>query len=114
MLFVRRNGTIPYLLARHLRTRARSAPTVLGNSTLVGPPDPVSNIRPVLRGPSTGDGIQTAHPYSVSEFSRSEVVGYSVLALHERHLETLNHSFWTDVCPLLPLCVHALNCCVLR
>ncbi|KAF8610234.1 hypothetical protein BDV93DRAFT_550071 [Ceratobasidium sp. AG-I] len=97
MLLVRRSSTIPSLLARHLRTRARSAPSIVVNSTLVGPPDPVSNIRPVLRGTSTGDGIQIAHPYSVSEFSRSEVVGYSVLALHERHLETLNHSFWTDV-----------------
>lgn len=114
MLLARRNNAALCLLARHIRTRARSVPAITENSTLVGPPDPVSNIRPVLRGASTGDGIQIAHPYSVSEFSRSEVVGYSVPALHERHLETLNHSFWTDVRPLTPQCPHALNRCYFR
>jgi hypothetical protein len=85
------------LSVRYFRTPARSSASLVESSTLVGPPDPVSNIRPVLRGAALGDGIQIAHPYSLSEFSRSEVVGYSASALHERHLETLNHSFWTDV-----------------
>ncbi|KAG9086776.1 hypothetical protein FS749_003385 [Ceratobasidium sp. UAMH 11750] len=84
-------------LPRYLRTRAGSSLTLAESSVLVGPPDPVSNIRPVLRGTVLKDGTQAAHPYSLSEFSRSEVVGYSASALHERHLETLNHSFWTDV-----------------
>jgi hypothetical protein len=82
---------------RYLRINARFSSNWIKSEIFVGPPDPVSNIRPVLRGNLAQLGIQRAHPYSLFEFSRQEVVGYSPSALHERRLEAFNHSFWTDV-----------------
>lgn len=97
MLAANRNKLATSTFIRYLRTNARSSPGLTKSETFVGPPDPISNIRPILRGNLTELGIQRAHPYSLSEFSRQDVIGYSPSALHERHLETFNHSFWTDV-----------------
>ncbi|KAF8744756.1 hypothetical protein RHS02_01955, partial [Rhizoctonia solani] len=91
-----RNNNILFALARSVRTK--SSPLEVGSTeAFVGPPDPISNIRPILRANLTELGLQRAHPYSLSEFSRQEVIGYSASALHERHIEAFNHSFWTDV-----------------
>ncbi|CAE6460186.1 unnamed protein product [Rhizoctonia solani] len=91
-----KNRSIISGFARFLRTKTLSSE--LGNTeAFVGPPDAISNIRPILRANLTELGLQRAHPYSLSEFSRQEVVGYSAFALHERHIEAFNHSFWTDV-----------------
>ncbi|KAJ1309859.1 hypothetical protein OPQ81_006624 [Rhizoctonia solani] len=92
-----RNKILTPTFARFLRTKARSTTQLSNTGTFVGPPDRISNIRPVLRANFMNLELQRAHPYSLSEFSRQEVVGYSVSALHERHLEAFNHSFWTDV-----------------
>ncbi|CAE6436937.1 unnamed protein product [Rhizoctonia solani] len=93
----RQNKEIPFAFVRFVRIKAQS-PSQLGSTgAFVGPPDPISNIRPILRANLTELGLQRAHPYSLSEFSRQDVVGYSASALHERHIEAFNHSFWTDV-----------------
>ncbi|CAE6516750.1 unnamed protein product [Rhizoctonia solani] len=100
MSVLRRNKDVLFAFTRFVRTKAHSSSQLGSTEAFVGPPDPISNIRPVLRANLTELGLQRAHPYSLSEFSRQEVVGYSASSLHERHIEAFNHSFWTDVGPI--------------
>lgn len=78
---------------------------------LVGPPDPISNIRHVIydEGTATREGVKegfSKHPYSLSEFSQDSfdsATGQNELQLklQRQQLDTLDQQFWTDVCIIL-------------
>ncbi|KAI0054127.1 hypothetical protein FA95DRAFT_1551934 [Auriscalpium vulgare] len=61
----------------------------------VAPPDPISNIRPILYDdplPPTDEELR--HPYSLSEF-RGDMREYQ-WKLQRQQLDSWNHAFWTD------------------
>ena len=69
---------------------------------LVGPPDPISHIRPAIyhqEDPSSsvsyGDKVQ--HPYSLKEFSQIESTQDYQVNLQKAQLDVFDHAFWTDV-----------------
>jgi hypothetical protein len=93
MLALRR----PPLQTRSIRL-LHATPTIV--RTLVGPPDPVSNLRPV---------IYEADNVSQASTRTSHTLPYSDLEyqwrLHREQLDAFNLSFWTDVrCVLLDAC----------
>jgi len=70
---------------------------------LVGPPDPLSNLRPVLYGPPSKLEDIRSSPYSVTEFSESQApptANEQTEALEWRweqeSLDAFNQAFWTD------------------
>jgi hypothetical protein len=82
------------LVLRPLRLFHSSIPT----ANYVGPPDPVSNIRPVLYhdlGPTSVESPQ--HPYSLDEFRQdSDTLEYQ-WKLQRQQLDAFNDAFWRDV-----------------
>ncbi|KAF8580878.1 hypothetical protein K439DRAFT_265203 [Ramaria rubella] len=64
---------------------------------LVGPPDPVSNIRPILfEGQAPSQGNQR-HPYSLTEFGARDEDNIDLQWRFEREqLNAFNHAFWRD------------------
>ena len=89
------------LALRPLRLLHSSVPT----ANHVGPPDPVSNIRPVLYndlGSTTAESPQQ-HPYSLDEFRNdSEDTLEYQWKLQRQQLDAFNDAFWRDVrlsCP---------------
>lgn len=69
---------------------------------LVGPPDPISNIRPAIyhqEDPSSsisyGDKVQ--HPYSLREFTQVEGAQDYQVNLQKTQLDAFDHAFWMDV-----------------
>jgi hypothetical protein len=66
----------------------------------VGPPDPVSNIRPVLYhdlDPTSVESPLTRHPYSLDEFRNdSDTLEYQ-WKLQRQQLDAFNDAFWRDV-----------------
>ncbi|KZV71681.1 hypothetical protein PENSPDRAFT_751623, partial [Peniophora sp. CONT] len=92
-------------LARSLRTLHTSARASNAQArTLVGPPDPVSNLRPVVYAdaplPSaSGSGAthNSNHPYSLSEFPKAGLNDADYRwRLRREELDAFNHAFWTD------------------
>ncbi|KZT26373.1 hypothetical protein NEOLEDRAFT_1155868 [Neolentinus lepideus HHB14362 ss-1] len=88
-------------LSRSACYRRRLLHTTAPSKDLVGPPDPVSNLRPVYYD----DPLPVRwHPYSLEEFSDPEVenAGPSVQDLElqykllRQQLDAFNHAFWTD------------------
>ncbi|THH17814.1 hypothetical protein EW146_g3081 [Bondarzewia mesenterica] len=77
-----------------LRLRALHTSTPLRNR--IGPPDPISNLRPILYDdpPPTTPPAEPRHPYSLSEF-RGDVREYQ-WKLQRQQLDEYNHAFWTD------------------
>ena len=71
--------------------------------TFVGPPDPVSNLRPAIydepvkEGESSGKTLKgkEIHPYSLDEFD-GDPTDYQ-WKLERQRLDAFNHAFWTDV-----------------
>lgn len=63
---------------------------------LVGPPDPVSNFRPVLYT-DTSTSPTLRHPYSLSEFAGDHDLQWR---LQRQSLDAFNHNFWTDASSL--------------
>ncbi|KZP11960.1 hypothetical protein FIBSPDRAFT_755665 [Athelia psychrophila] len=65
---------------------------------LIGPPDPISNLRPVLySNASKGAHSELSHPYSLREFSGDIVVDHDLQwRLHQQDLDAFSHKFWTD------------------
>ncbi len=65
----------------------------------VGPPDPVSNLRPVMHSGATkhkSTGLTgKRHPYSLDEF-RGGTFAYQ-LRIEKQSIDDFNHAFWTDV-----------------
>jgi apoptogenic protein 1 len=63
---------------------------------LVGPPDPVSNLRPVIYDdPPTPASSASSHPYSLREFT-GDTREYQ-WKVQRQELDSFNHKFWTDV-----------------
>ena len=83
------------LALRHLRLLHSSVPT----ANYVGPPDPLSNIRPVLYNDlssTTADSPQ--HPYSLDEFhNESEDTLEYQWKLQRQQLDAFNDAFWRNV-----------------
>jgi hypothetical protein len=83
------------LVLRSLRLLHSSVPT----ANYVGPPDPVSNIRPILYNDlrSTTTESPQQHPYSLDEFRNdSDTLEYQ-WKLHRQQLDAFNDAFWRDV-----------------
>jgi hypothetical protein len=75
---------------RLLHSSARSC-------NLVGPPDPVSNLRPVLYTdlPSS-PRPKLRHPYSLTDFAGGKQDDDLQWRLQRLQLDAINHNFWTD------------------
>src|SRR6267154_719272 len=83
------------LVLRPLRLLHSSAPT----ANYVGPPDPVSNIRPVLYNDLVSANAESPqqHPYSLDEFRNdSDTLEYQ-WKLHRQQLDAFSDAFWRDV-----------------
>lgn len=70
---------------------------------LVGPPDPISNIRPAIYhqedpSSSTSYGHKVQHPYSLKEFTHTESVHDYQSNLQKTQLDAFDHAFWANVC----------------
>jgi hypothetical protein len=69
----------------------------------IGPPHPISNIRPVIYDDTVHPPQSSTHPYSLQEFQHARrthdpLVDYELRwKLHKQQLDTFNHAFWTDV-----------------
>lgn len=61
----------------------------------VGPPDPVSNLRPVVYDDALPPAPDARHPYSLDEFS-GDVREYQ-WKMQRQELDAYNQAFWTDV-----------------
>ena len=82
---------------RPLRLFHSSLPT----ANYVGPPDPVSNIRPVLYHDPDPTSVESPrHPYSLDEFREfrhdSDTLEYQ-WKLQRQQLDAFNDAFWRDV-----------------
>ena len=80
-----------FILRVFTRARPRSR-------ELIGPSDPVSNIRPVLfKDPYSPPSTKT-HPYSLAEFGEPEEDSIDLQwRLERERLIAFNHAFWLDV-----------------
>ena len=86
---------IPPLAAQAPRT-LRALSTIVARHNLVGPPDPISNLRPVIYDDALPPSVEgLPHPYSLAEF-RGDVREYQ-WKIHRQHLDAWNHAFWTEV-----------------
>lgn len=82
------------LMLRALRPLHSSMPT----GDYVGPPDPVSNIRPVLYDdPCPTNAESLRHPYSLDEFRDDSGTLEYQWKLQRQQLDAFNDSFWRDV-----------------
>lgn len=88
--------------------RARAFHLTIPRSDLVGPPDPVSNLRPVVYDdapPLPPSAVR--HPYSLKEFT-GDTREYQ-WKIQRQELDAYNHAFWTDVCTLMFMRLHYAN-----
>ncbi|KAI0341586.1 hypothetical protein BDW22DRAFT_1358406 [Trametopsis cervina] len=77
------------------RAPTRSFQSTALRRDLVGPNDPISNLRPVIYDdavPTPPDDVR--HPYSLREF-RGDTREYQ-WRLQRQELDAFNHTFWTD------------------
>ena len=78
---------------RHFHSSVRT-------SDYVGPPDPVSNIRPVLYdNPGVTNAEPLRHPYALDEFRDDAFTLEYQWKLHRQQLDAFNDAFWRDVRP---------------
>jgi hypothetical protein len=84
----------PSLTLRSLRLLHSSARTC----DYVAPPDPISNIRPILYDePARVTSETQRHPYSLNEFrDDSDTLEYQ-WKLQRQQLDAFNDNFWRDV-----------------
>ena len=108
------NGILYVTMFNALRCRRYIQPTpVLSRSlkssksrsrTMVGPPDPVSNLRPTIYEDQVSEAESSkrnakgkeVHPYLLDEFD-GDPTDYQ-WRLERQRLDAFNHAFWTDVC----------------
>lgn len=71
---------------------------------LVGPNDPISNLRPIIYtdAPTHGqlESHASWHPYSLHEFTDSAPHDHTLELQHKlarEQLDAFNHNYWTDV-----------------
>ncbi|KAH8107114.1 hypothetical protein BXZ70DRAFT_885889 [Cristinia sonorae] len=80
----------------HSSQRARLIHSTLPRHDLVGPPDPVSNLRPVIYDDAPPEAISgyIRHPYSLKEF-KGDTREYQ-WKMQRQQLDGYNHAYWTD------------------
>ncbi|KIP09561.1 hypothetical protein PHLGIDRAFT_67310 [Phlebiopsis gigantea 11061_1 CR5-6] len=61
---------------------------------LVGPPDPISNLRPVIYDDAPAPASPTSHPYSLKEFT-GDTREYQ-WKVQRQAVDAINHKFWAD------------------
>ena len=84
------------MLARPLRPQVRHLHASLVRRHLVGPSDPISNLRPVIYDDAVPERrTDVTHPYSLREFG-GDTREYQ-WKMQRQQLDAYNHAFWTDV-----------------
>lgn len=69
-----------------------------GARQLVGPPHPISHIRPILYDTASRPPTDQTHPYSLSEFTDGTEDSLELqLRIEQQRLYLFNHEFWLDV-----------------
>lgn len=87
------------MLARPLRPQVRNLHASLVRRHLVGPSDPISNLRPVIYDDAVPEHrTDVTHPYSLREFG-GDTREYQ-WKMQRQQLDAYNHAFWTDVSAL--------------
>lgn len=90
--------THPLLMALALRRPPRLFHTTAGAYNLIGPSDPVSNLRPVIYGDAQlAPTPKLNHPYSLREFTGGAKDYDLQWKIQRQQLDSFNHAFWTDV-----------------
>lgn len=74
---------------------------------LVGPPDPVSNLRPVIYDDALPPPPDPRHPYSLKEFT-GDIREYQ-WKMQRQELDAYNQAFWLDVSQPACRLLHALT-----
>ena len=84
------------MLARPLRPQVRHLHASLVRNHLVGPSDPISNLRPVIYDDAVPEHrTDVTHPYSLREFG-GDTREYQ-WKMQRQQLDAYNHVFWTEV-----------------
>lgn len=83
--------------------QSRSFCTSRACRDLVGPPDPISNLRPVIYDDAPLSP-PTSHPYSLKEFT-GDTREYQ-WKVQRQELDSMNHQFWADVRRLCLFDIH--------
>ena len=92
------------MLAHPLRPQVRHLHASLVRRHLVGPPDPISNLRPVIYDDAVPEHrTDVTHPYSLREFG-GDTREYQ-WKMQRQELDAHNHQFWKEVCVLLVECL---------
>ncbi|EKM55618.1 uncharacterized protein PHACADRAFT_94000 [Phanerochaete carnosa HHB-10118-sp] len=74
--------------------RSRTLHASFPRRDLVGPPDPVSNLRPVIYDDTPAQSAPASHPYSLKEFT-GDTREYQ-WKVQRQELDAYNHNFWAD------------------
>ncbi|KAI0797978.1 hypothetical protein C8Q75DRAFT_801880 [Abortiporus biennis] len=83
------------MLARsRIRVSARSLHTTISRKDLVGPPDRISHIRPIIYDDAPPAPSESRHPYSLGEFT-GDTREYQ-WKIQRQQLDTFNHEYWLD------------------
>jgi len=91
-------GSLPRSLTAMIRSQRLLHTSTRACTEFIGPPDPVSNLRPVLyTNPPPEPAPTLRHPYSLGEFSGGAQDDDLQWRLQRQQLDAFNHSFWTDV-----------------
>lgn len=95
--------SLPTTTVLRATTRLRLFHSTACAKYLVGPPDPISNIRPAIYhqedpSSSTSYGDKVQHPYSLKEFTQVESSLDYQVNLQKTQLDAFDHAFWTNVC----------------
>lgn len=96
-----------------LRARIRFLHASTCRAHLVAPPDPISNMRPIIYDDSP-DSVGASpptllrHPYSLSEFTNTSGNDRAAnlelqFYLQRQQLDAFNHNFWLDVGLMSPV-----------
>lgn len=96
------------MISRTSRLHARQFHASALRAHLVGPPDPISNLRPVVYDddePRTRTDV--THPYSLREF-KGDTREYQ-WKMQRQQLDAYNHAFWKDVGGIVSLLHHWLT-----
>jgi hypothetical protein len=88
----------PRITVAHLSGCKRLLHTSRPSFNFIGPPDPTSNIRPIIYTSSSflSEPI-LPHPYSLKEFSDDTVDHELQWILHREQLDAFNHTYWAEV-----------------
>ncbi|KAJ8584942.1 hypothetical protein M405DRAFT_746142 [Rhizopogon salebrosus TDB-379] len=87
----------PRITVAHLSGCKRLLHTSRPSFNFIGPPDPTSNIRPIIYTSSSFLSEPVLpHPYSLKEFSDDTVDHELQWNLHREQLDAFNHTYWAE------------------